>query len=137
MAQPITVDNSRPATVRDTARILGVSKKRTNQLIELVRRMIHKDARTGEFVIRTSKDTSRNGSTKASKTNSLIEEARRAGKHKTKKEAVTAALAEYVRRRKQVRILEAFGSFEFDPAYDYKAERSGGVSRVNKRKTRA
>ena len=56
---------------------------------------------------------------------SLIEEARRAGKHKTKKEAVTAALGEYVRRRKQVRILEVFGSFEFDPGYDYKAERRG------------
>jgi Arc/MetJ family transcription regulator len=55
----------------------------------------------------------------------LIEEARRAGKHKTKKEAVTAALDEYVRRRKQIRILEAFGSFEFDPRYDYKAERRG------------
>jgi len=53
----------------------------------------------------------------------LIEEARRAGKHKTKKEAVTAALGEYIQRRKQVRILEAFGSFEFDPGYDYKAER--------------
>ena len=55
----------------------------------------------------------------------LIEEARRAGKHKTKKEAVTAALGEYIQRRKQVRILEAFGSFEFDPRYDYKAERRG------------
>ena len=53
----------------------------------------------------------------------LIEEARRAGKHKTKKEAVSAALEEYIRRRKQVRILEAFGKFEFDPGYDYKAER--------------
>jgi Arc/MetJ family transcription regulator len=53
----------------------------------------------------------------------LIEEARRAGHHKTKRDAVTAALAEYVRRRKQQRILEAFGTFEFDPAYDYKAER--------------
>jgi Arc/MetJ family transcription regulator len=53
----------------------------------------------------------------------LIEEARRAGKHKTKKEAVSAALEEYVRRRKQVRILDAFGAFDFDPAYDYKAER--------------
>ena len=53
----------------------------------------------------------------------LIELARLAGKHKTKKEAVTAALEEYVRRRKQVRILEAFGSSEFDPGYDYKAER--------------
>ncbi len=53
----------------------------------------------------------------------LIEEAQRAGKHRTKKEAVTAALSEYVRRHKQLRILEAFGTFEFDPAYDYKKER--------------
>jgi hypothetical protein len=53
----------------------------------------------------------------------LIEEARRAGKHKTKREAVSAALEEYVRRRKQVRILGAFGTFKFDPGYDYKAER--------------
>ncbi|MGD0792754.1 MAG: type II toxin-antitoxin system VapB family antitoxin [Terriglobales bacterium] len=53
----------------------------------------------------------------------LIEEARRAGKHKTKKEAVTAALDEYVRKRKQMRILDAFGTFSVDPAYDYKAER--------------
>ena len=53
----------------------------------------------------------------------LIEEARRAGSHKTKKEAVTAALAEYVKRRKQLRILKAFGSFDFDSEYDYQAER--------------
>ena len=53
----------------------------------------------------------------------LIEEARRAGGHKTKREAVTAALAEYVQRRKQLRILSVLGTFEFDPAYDYKAER--------------
>jgi Arc/MetJ family transcription regulator len=59
----------------------------------------------------------------------LIEEARRAGDHKTKKEAVTAALGEYVRRRKQVRLLEAFGTFEFDPAYDYKAGRRRGKNR--------
>ncbi len=60
----------------------------------------------------------------------LIEEARRAGGHKTKKEAVTAALGEYIKRRKQVRILEAFGSFEFDPGYDYKAERGGRGSKT-------
>ncbi len=54
---------------------------------------------------------------------SLIEEAVRIGGHKTKKEAVTAALAEYVKRRKQLRILKAFGSVDFDPKYDYKAER--------------
>jgi len=53
----------------------------------------------------------------------LIEAARRAGGHKTKKDAVTAALAEYVRHRQQLRILKAFGSFDFDPRYDYKAER--------------
>ncbi len=53
----------------------------------------------------------------------LIEAARKAGNHRTKKEAVTAALAEYVKRRKQQRILEAFGTFEFDSDYDYKAER--------------
>src|ERR1019366_8044178 len=53
----------------------------------------------------------------------LIEEARRAGKHKTKKEAVNAALDEYVRRRKQMKIVDSFGTVTFDPAYDYKAER--------------
>jgi hypothetical protein len=53
----------------------------------------------------------------------LIEEARRAGGHKTKKDAVTAALAEYVKRRKQIRILQVFGSFDFDPKHNYKAER--------------
>jgi len=53
----------------------------------------------------------------------LIEEARRVGRHKTKREAVSAALAEYVKRRKQLRILDAFGTVDFDPKYDYKAER--------------
>ena len=53
----------------------------------------------------------------------LIEEARRVGRHKTKREAVSAALAEYVKRRKQLRILDAFGTVDFDPKYDYKTER--------------
>jgi len=53
----------------------------------------------------------------------LIEEARQTGGHKTKKEAVTKALEEYIRRRKQLRILESFGTVDFDPAYDYKTER--------------
>ena len=55
----------------------------------------------------------------------LIEEARQAGKHKTKREAVNAALDEYVSKRKQMRMLEAFGTFSVDPDYDYKAERAG------------
>jgi len=53
----------------------------------------------------------------------LIEEARNIGGHKTKKEAVTAALAEYVQRRKQMEIVKLFGTIDYDPAYDYKAER--------------
>jgi hypothetical protein len=51
---------------------------------------------------------------------SLIDEARRIGNHKTKKEAVTAALDEYIRRRKQLEILDHFGTIDFDPDYDYK-----------------
>ena len=53
----------------------------------------------------------------------LIDEARRVGNHKTKKEAVTAALNEYVRRRKQLEILDHFGTIDFDPDYDYKKMR--------------
>lgn len=52
----------------------------------------------------------------------LIEEARKTGGHKTKKDAVTKALEEYVRRHRQQRILGAVGTFDFDPSYDYKAE---------------
>jgi Arc/MetJ family transcription regulator len=65
----------------------------------------------------------------------LIEEARQAGNHKTKKEAVTAALDEYVRRHKQMRILDAFGTVTFDPAYDYKAERRRSSRRSSPRMT--
>jgi len=54
----------------------------------------------------------------------LIIQAQRAGKHKSKKDAVNAALAEYVQRRKQLGILELFGTIDYDPSYDYKAERS-------------
>lgn len=50
----------------------------------------------------------------------LIDEARRIGNHATKKQAVTAALEEYIRWRKQLRILDHFGTIDFDPEYDYK-----------------
>jgi Bacterial antitoxin of type II TA system, VapB len=54
---------------------------------------------------------------------SLIEEARSIGGHKTKKEAVTIALQEYIARRKQMGILDLFGTVDYDPEHDYKAER--------------
>ncbi len=63
----------------------------------------------------------------------LIEQARRVGKHKTKKEAVNASLDEYVRKHKQMRILQAFGTVTFDPAYDYKAERQRNRSKTPRR----
>lgn len=53
----------------------------------------------------------------------LIEEARRIGGQRTKKAAVTEALEEYIQRRKQAKILELFGTVEFDPKYDYKKQR--------------
>jgi hypothetical protein len=53
----------------------------------------------------------------------LIEEAQKVGNHRTKKEAVTAALDEYIRRRKQLGILDMFGKVDFDENYNYKRER--------------
>lgn len=53
----------------------------------------------------------------------LIEEAQKLGQHRTKKEAVNAALDEYVRRRKQLEILSLAGTIEYDDDYDYKRER--------------
>jgi hypothetical protein len=40
-----------------------------------------------------------------------------------KKAAVTAGGADCGKRRKQLRILKAFGTVNFDPSYDYKVER--------------
>ena len=53
----------------------------------------------------------------------LIEQARQVGRHKTKKAAVTAALNEYIQRREQLKIIELFGTIDYDPRYDYKALR--------------
>ena len=54
----------------------------------------------------------------------LLEEAQRIGGHRTKKATVTEALEEYIQRRKQAKILELFGTVEFDPKYNYKKQRS-------------
>ena len=53
----------------------------------------------------------------------LIEEARQIGQHATKKEAVTAALDEYIRRRKQMHILDLFGTVDYSEDYNYKVNR--------------
>jgi Arc/MetJ family transcription regulator len=54
----------------------------------------------------------------------LIAEAATLGKHRTKKEAVTQALTDYIRHLRQERILDLFGTVDFDPAYDYKRQRA-------------
>lgn len=53
----------------------------------------------------------------------LLSEALRVGGHRTKKATVTEALEEYIRRRKQARIVGLFGKIEFEPTYDYKKQR--------------
>jgi hypothetical protein len=54
----------------------------------------------------------------------LIEQAKKLGRHRTKKDAVTAALDEYIQRRKQQDILPLFGTIDYEASYDYKKERS-------------
>jgi hypothetical protein len=54
----------------------------------------------------------------------LIDEARRIGNHPTKKAAVTATLEEYIQRRKQIAVLDLFGTVNFDPEYDPHAART-------------
>ena len=53
----------------------------------------------------------------------LVDEAKRLGKHRSKREAVNTALAEYVARRKRRQILDVFEKHTWDPDYDYKGER--------------
>jgi Arc/MetJ family transcription regulator len=54
----------------------------------------------------------------------LINEAKKISGLKTKKAVVTEALKEYIQRRKQMEILQLFGKIDFDPDYDYKAQRN-------------
>ena len=54
----------------------------------------------------------------------LLERALAVSGEKTKRAAVTKALKEFIARREQLRLLELFGSLDWDIDYDYKAERS-------------
>ena len=61
-----TVNILKSATVRDTARTLEVSKRRTEELVQPVRRMLHRDDRTAQAVNRSARSRktaarSRNG----------------------------------------------------------------------------
>jgi hypothetical protein len=54
----------------------------------------------------------------------LLDRALALSGEKTKKAAVTRALEEFVARREQAKLVELLGALEWDPAFDYKAERS-------------
>ncbi|WP_373500737.1 type II toxin-antitoxin system VapB family antitoxin [Desulfococcus sp.] len=54
----------------------------------------------------------------------LIEQAKEIGNHKGKKAAVTEALQEYIQRRRQIKLIDLFGTIDIDPDYDYKVQRN-------------
>jgi Arc/MetJ family transcription regulator len=53
----------------------------------------------------------------------LLVRAQLMGGYRTKRETVNTALAEFIQRRQQREIVKLFGTVDFDPQYDYKAER--------------
>ncbi len=60
----------------------------------------------------------------------LIEQAVRLGKHKTKKEAVTAALEQYIRAKLREGIKDLIGKVDFHDDFDHKAlRRKRGAAR--------
>ena len=54
----------------------------------------------------------------------LVERALRVSGEKTKKAAVSRALEEFITRRSQKRLVDLMAKLEWDPSFDYKAERS-------------
>jgi Arc/MetJ family transcription regulator len=53
----------------------------------------------------------------------LLAEARTLGGHRTNSATITEALREYIRRRKQLRIVELFATIDYERTYDYKKQR--------------
>ena len=54
----------------------------------------------------------------------LLDKALEVGGEKTKKATVNKALREFIARREQARLLELFGTLDWDDEFDYKRERS-------------
>jgi hypothetical protein len=53
----------------------------------------------------------------------LIIQAKKLGNHRTKKEAVTQALQQYIKYMKQLQVINIFGKIDIDSDYDYKKQR--------------
>ena len=56
---------------------------------------------------------------------SLVKEALKVSRVKTKKELVNQALREFVESRKRLNLMDLFGKIEFAKNYNYKALREG------------
>jgi Arc/MetJ family transcription regulator len=54
----------------------------------------------------------------------LLEEALAVSGVRTKKEAVTIALQEFIARRAQAKLVGSFGTLDWDESYDHKEDRS-------------
>ena len=54
----------------------------------------------------------------------LIIKAQELGKHSSKKDAVNAALKEYIAHREHLKIIRSFGKIDFEKKYDYKKQRA-------------
>ena len=54
----------------------------------------------------------------------LLNKALEVGGENTKKATVNKALREFIARREQARLLELFGTLDWDDEFDYKLERS-------------
>ncbi|KYC42541.1 antitoxin [Scytonema hofmannii PCC 7110] len=53
----------------------------------------------------------------------LIQEVLNVGNQQTERDVVEVALREYVQRHKQLKVLELFGTIDYDADYDYKQQR--------------
>lgn len=54
----------------------------------------------------------------------LLDQVLQLSGEQTKKAAVTLALREFIARREQRKIVELFGTLDWDASYDHKSERS-------------
>jgi hypothetical protein len=54
----------------------------------------------------------------------LLAKAKRVGGFRSKKDTVNQALAEFLRRREQLAVVDLFGTVDFIPGFDYKKLRS-------------
>ena len=62
----------------------------------------------------------------------LLDQAMKLGGFKTKKDTVNAALQEFVDLKKRRELIAALGTVDFDPAYDYKAERRRAQDKLDR-----